>query len=444
MRVTVVGSGYVGLVAGACFADMGNNVYCIDKNPNRITDLEKGIIPIYEPGLEDIVINNYKEGRLKFSTNLNDGLKTAQFVFIAVGTPPNEDGSADLQHVISVAREIGQNINDYKVIVNKSTVPVGTADKVKETILEELKKRKVNIDFDVVSNPEFLKEGDAVNDFMKPDRVIIGAASDKAKNLMEELYSVFFRKSPRCIFMDVRSAEVTKYAANSMLATKISFMNEMSNLCEKVGADVEMVRVGIGADARIGYSFIYPGIGYGGSCFPKDVKAIIKTAKDYKYEMKILEAVEAVNNNQKHILSTKIMNYFDLHNETVKGKTIALWGLAFKPETDDMREAPSIEIIRDLVSAGAKIRVHDPKSMHESKKIFADILSSITFCEHNYEAVEGADVFAVLTEWHSFRQPDFERIKKLLKRPVIFDGRNMYNPAYVRSLGLEYFGIGRI
>jgi len=444
MRVTVVGSGYVGLVAGACFADMGNTVHCIDKNPNRIKDLQNGIVPIYEPGLENIVVRNYKEGRLKFSTNLNDGLKTAEFVFIAVGTPPSEDGSADLQHVISVAKEIGQNINDYKVIVNKSTVPVGTGDKVKQTIADELKKRNSNVQFDVVSNPEFLKEGDAVNDFMKPDRVVVGVSSEKAKLMMEELYSVFFRKSPRCIIMDVRSAEVTKYAANSMLATKISFMNEMSNLCEKVGADVEMVRIGIGADARIGYSFIYPGIGYGGSCFPKDVKAIIKTAKDYNYQMKILEAVEDVNESQKHVLSKKISNYFDLHNETLKGKTIALWGLSFKPETDDMREAPSVEIINDLVKAGAKIRVHDPKAMHESKKSLSDVIDHITFCDDSYDVFEGADAFAVLTEWHSYRQPDFKRIKELLKKPVIFDGRNMYNPVYVRSLGLEYFGIGRL
>ncbi len=444
MRVTVVGSGYVGLVAGACFADMGNTVYCIDKNPNRIKDLQNGIVPIYEPGLENIVVRNYKEGRLKFSTNLNDGLKTAEFVFIAVGTPPSEDGSADLQHVISVAKEIGQNINDYKVIVNKSTVPVGTGDKVKQTIADELKKRNSNVQFDVVSNPEFLKEGDAVNDFMKPDRVVVGVSSEKAKLMMEELYSVFFRKSPRCIIMDVRSAEVTKYAANSMLATKISFMNEMSNLCEKVGADVEMVRIGIGADARIGYSFIYPGIGYGGSCFPKDVKAIIKTAKDYNYQMKILEAVEDVNESQKHVLSKKISNYFDLHNETLKGKTIALWGLSFKPETDDMREAPSVEIINDLIKAGAKIRVHDPKAMHESKKSLSDVIDHITFCDDSYDVFEGADAFAVLTEWHSYRQPDFKRIKELLKKPVIFDGRNMYNPVYVRSLGLEYFGIGRL
>lgn len=443
MKITIVGSGYVGLVAGACFAEMGNDVYCIDKNARRVADLEAGIIPIYEPGLEDFVVRNHREGRLHFSTVLNDGLKSAEIVFIAVGTPPNEDGSADLQHVIAVAKEIGENLNEYKIIVDKSTVPVGTADRVRETIVAELRKRNVRIEFDVVSNPEFLKEGDAVNDFMKPDRVIIGADSKRAKETMEELYRVFFRKSPRCISMDVRSAEVTKYAANSMLATKISFMNEISNLCEKVGADVEMVRVGIGADARIGYSFIYPGIGYGGSCFPKDVKAIIKTAKDYGYEMEVLQAVESVNRKQKHLLAKKIKNYFDLHNEKLDDKTIAVWGLSFKPETDDMREAPSIEIIRDLVSEGATIKVHDPKAFPEAKRNFGDILDKIVFCENNYEAVEGADALAVLTEWHMYRQPDFERIKREMKKGVIFDGRNMYTPEYVKGLGLEYFGIGR-
>ncbi len=443
MRITVVGSGYVGLVAGACFADMGNDVYCIDKNPQRIDSLKKGIIPIYEPGLEQIVMKNHKDGRLHFTTNLNDGLKTAQFVFIAVGTPPAEDGSADLQHVLAVAREIGQNMNEYKIVVNKSTVPVGTGDRVKEAIKEELKKRNLNIEFDVVSNPEFLKEGDAVNDFMKPDRVVIGADSKKAREMMEELYSVFFRKSPRCITMDVRSAEVTKYAANSMLATKISFMNEISNLCEKVNADVEMVRVGIGADSRIGYSFIYPGIGYGGSCFPKDVKAIIRIGKDAGYDMKILQAVEDVNDAQKSVLFTKIKKYFELHDENLKGKTVAIWGLSFKPETDDMREAPSITIINALVKAGAKVRVHDPKAFEESKRIFADINSSIEYCENNYDAVKGADVLAVLTEWHLYRQPDFHRVKELLKKPAVFDGRNMFNPEYVRGLGLEYYGIGR-
>ncbi|MCG8569109.1 MAG: UDP-glucose/GDP-mannose dehydrogenase family protein [Spirochaetes bacterium] len=443
MRISVIGTGYVGLVVGTCFADMGNDVYCIDTNENRINDLKNGIMPIYEPGLDSLVIKNYNGGRLHFSTDIKDGLAGAEFIFIAVGTPPMEDGSADLQHVLAVAKQIGQNINNYKVIIDKSTVPVGTADKVREEIQKELDKRSVNIDFDVVSNPEFLKEGDAVNDFMKPDRVIIGADSDKAKDMMVNLYSVFFRQHPRCICMDVRSAEVTKYAANSMLATKISFMNEMSNFCEKVGADIENVRMGIGSDQRIGYSFIYPGIGYGGSCFPKDVKAIIKTSRENDYQMRLLESVEDVNNDQKSILANKIINYFDLHDESLQGKKIGLWGLSFKPETDDMREAPSIVIIEKLIKAGALIHAHDPKAIVEAKMRLGQYEDKIRYFEKPYDALEGCDVMALLTEWHLYRQPDFKKIKNLLIRPVVFDGRNQYSSAYLRENGFEYFGIGR-
>lgn len=443
MKITVIGSGYVGLVVGTCFADMGNDVHCIDKDENRIKKLKDGIIPIYEPGLERLVKKNYEGGRMHFTTNLKEGFDDAEFVFIAVGTPPMEDGSADLQHVLAVAKEIGQNMNNYKVIIDKSTVPVGTAEKVTETINAELKARNVDIDFDVVSNPEFLKEGDAVNDFMKPDRVIIGADSEKARKLMENLYSVFFRQHPRCIYMDVKSAEVTKYAANSMLATKISFMNEMSNFCEKVDADVEAVRMGIGADQRIGYSFIYPGVGYGGSCFPKDVKAIIKTAKENEYRMRLLEAVEEVNNDQKKVLFNKIKNYYDLQNETLKGKKIGIWGLSFKPETDDMREAPSLVIIEALINEGAIVHVHDPKAMHEAKMLLSDFEGKIKYFDNNYDALEGCDAFMLLTEWHLYRQPDFNKIKNILKSPLIFDGRNQYHQEYVKEIGFQYFSIGR-
>lgn len=444
MKITVVGTGYVGLVAGTCFSDMGNDVYCIDKNPKRIDDLKKGIVPIYEPGLAPLVKKNFEAGRLNFSMNLKDGFEEAEFIFIAVGTPPAEDGSADLQHVLAVADEIGQNLNNYKIIVNKSTVPVGTGDKVKERISQRLKDRGLeNLEFDVVSNPEFLKEGDAINDFMKPDRVVIGADSEKAKEMMQELYSVFFRQNPRCIVMDVKSAEVTKYAANSMLATKISFMNEISNLCDSVGADVEHVRIGIGADKRIGYSFIYPGIGYGGSCFPKDVKAIIRIGKKHGCDMKILQAVEDVNDKQKSILFQKMKSYFENKNETLKGKKIAIWGLSFKPETDDMREAPSKVIIRALIEAGATVAVHDPKAMDEARHNFEDIDKYITYCDTNYDTLKGADALALLTEWHSYRQPDFDKVKQLLNNPVIFDGRNLYQTDVLREMNFDYISIGR-
>ena len=444
MRIAVVGSGYVGLVVGTCFSDMGNDVYCIDNNEDRIKQLKQGMSPIYEIGLKELLNKNIEGERLHFTTKIATGIKDAQFIFIAVGTPPKADGSADLENVLAVAKEIGKNINDYKIVINKSTVPVGTADKVKEIIKNELIKRKKDIKFDVVSNPEFLKEGDAVQDFMKPERVIIGTDSELAKKMMKELYSAFFRQRPKVLIMDIRSAEVTKYAANSLLATKISFMNEMSNLCDKVGADIENVRIGIGSDRRIGYSFIYPGVGYGGSCFPKDVKAIINTAKDYDHEMKILKAVETVNERQKIILFNKIKKYFTSLNKDLKGMNIGIWGLAFKPGTDDMREAPSEVIIRALVEEGAKIHVHDPKAKEEAGRIFSDIINSISFYKNNYDALKDCDAMLLLTEWHIYRQPDFDKIKKLLKHPAIFDGRNLYNPEYIREMGFKYFGIGRI
>lgn len=443
MKIAVIGTGYVGLVLGTCFSDMGNDVWCIDKNEKRIDSLKKGIIPIYEKGLENLVKKNYNQKRLHFDTNLLDGLKEALFIFIAVGTPPNEDGSADLQHVLKVAEEIGKNIDEYKIIINKSTVPVGTAEKVKGEIDRQLQKRGISIDFDVVSNPEFLKEGDAVQDFMSPDRVIIGTSSEKAANYLKELYSVFFKQHPRIIFMDEKSAEVTKYASNAMLATKISFMNEMANFCEKVDADVEMVRLGIGADSRIGYSFIYPGIGYGGSCFPKDVKAIIHTAKKHDYDMRLLNAVEEVNNTQKIKLFNKIKKYFKDRNETLMGKRIAIWGLSFKPETDDMREAPSQVIIKCLLKEGALVQVHDQKALDEAKRFFKDFNGEIKYFENNYDCLIDCDAMALLTEWHIYRQPDFEKIKSNLKYPLIFDGRNQYDPVEMKNLGIEYYCIGR-
>jgi UDPglucose 6-dehydrogenase len=443
MKVAIIGSGYVGLVAGTCFAEMGNEVWCIDINDERIKNLKNGIIPIYEPGLDILVVKNYQGGRLKFTTSLSEGIKEALFVFIAVGTPPNEDGSADLQHVLGVASEIGREMQDYKIVIDKSTVPVGTADKVKAAIAAELKDRGVSIGFDVVSNPEFLKEGDAVNDFMHPDRVVIGTESDEVAHKMRELYSPFFRKNPRVLFMDVKSAEVTKYASNAMLATKISFMNEMANLCDRVGADVENVRLGIGADARIGYSFIYPGIGYGGSCFPKDVKAIIHTGEQNDYSMNLLKAVEAVNKEQKEVLFHKIKRYYASKGESLKDKTFAVWGLSFKPETDDMREAPSLVILRKLVAEGATIKAHDPKAVEEAKHLLADIADSVQFVNYNYDAVTGCDALILLTEWHMYRQPDFKRIKKNLAKPVLFDGRNQYDPVELSASGFSYISIGR-
>jgi UDPglucose 6-dehydrogenase len=443
MKITIVGSGYVGLVTGACFSEMGNDVICVDKNTERVENLKNSIVPFYEHGLEDLLKKNINDGRLVFSSDIGNSIKQSLFIFIAVGTPPNEDGSADLNNVIKVAEEIGKNINDYKIIINKSTVPVGTADKVKKVVVDEMKKRNVTHVFDVVSNPEFLKEGNAIEDFMKPDRVVIGTDSQKALELMEEIYSPFFRQRSRFVTMDIRSAEVSKYAANTFLATKISFINEMANLCEIVGADIEKVRIGMCSDQRIGYSFLYPGIGYGGSCFPKDIKALIRTAKEFKYEMKILESVEHVNQKQKSLLFEKMKKYFSSCNENLQNKVIGIWGLSFKPETDDVREAPSINIIKMLLDEGAVIKAHDPKAGEEIKKIFPSSGDRLQLFNNNYDAVKDCDALALLTEWRMYRLPDFDRMKTLMKKPVIFDGRNQYNPEFLNKSGFEYFSIGR-
>ncbi len=443
MKITIVGTGYVGLVTGACFAEMGSTVTCIDIDENKIENLKNGILPIYEPGLESIVIQNFKEGTLKFSTSLNRAAKESNIFFIAVGTPPDEDGSADLKYVLQVAKEIGQNINNYSVIVDKSTVPVGTADKVKSTIQAELDNRKVNIEFDVVSNPEFLKEGAAVNDFLKPDRIVIGVDSDRASKVMRRLYAPFSRNREKLISMNVRDAEMTKYTANSMLATKISFMNEISNICERLGVDVENVRKGIGSDSRIGYSFIYPGCGYGGSCFPKDVKALIKTSKDNGFEPDILNAVEKRNYFQKRLLSTKIIKKF---GKDLSGKIFCVWGLSFKPGTDDTREAPSIEIIKMLIDSGATIKAFDPVAKTQAKEQFPkDWFKSnlLTIEENQYNAVENADALILVTEWKTFRQPNFKLMLETMKESIIFDGRNQYDPEELIEKGFEYHGIGR-
>ncbi len=436
MRIAVVGTGYVGLVAGTCFADAGNDVICVDNDENKIDMLNSGQVPIYEPGLEEMVRRNVEQDRLKFTTDIKDAVEKSHIIFIAVGTPPKEDGSADLQHVLAVAKDIGTHMNGFKIIVNKSTVPVGTADKVKEEI-----KKHTKHDFAVVSNPEFLKEGAAIEDFMKPDRVVVGTDREDVAETMRNLYAPFVRTGKPIIIMDIRSAELTKYAANSMLATKISFINEIANLCEKVGADVEMVRKGIGADRRIGPYFIFPGTGYGGSCFPKDVKAIIRTANEHGMHLRILEAVEEVNNRQKTILIDKIMNYF---NNDVKGKTFTVWGLAFKPNTDDMREAPAIPLIRALVEKGAKVNAHDPEALKEAEWRFEDILGKgLTLFKKRYDALENSDALVIMTEWNEFREPDFYLIKEMLNTPVIFDGRNLYEPKRMARLGIDYFPIGR-
>ena len=439
MEVCVIGSGYVGLVAGACFADSGNDVICVDIDEKKIEDLKAGNIPIYEPGLDDLIKRSADEGRLSFTTDIAESVDKSSICFIAVGTPPGEDGSADLKYVLDVARSIGRHMNDYKVIVDKSTVPVGTAEKVKAAVGEELKKRGLSISFDVVSNPEFLKEGAAIDDFMKPDRVVIGADGDKAKEIMRDLYGPFVRTSDRIIIMDIASAEMTKYAANAMLATRISFMNDIANLCEKVGADVASVRKGIGSDKRIGYPFLFPGVGYGGSCFPKDVKALIKTANEYSYELKVLKSVEEVNENQKGVLVEKIINHFGAEKE-VKGKKFALWGLSFKPKTDDMREAPSEVIVKRLLDLGAQISAHDPVAMEEAEKIFGN---KITYHDKNYDALTGADALIIVTEWNEFRSPNFERMKLLMKTSLVFDGRNIYQPDEMKKLGFKYYCIGR-
>ena len=440
MNICVIGPGYVGLVTAACFAEMGNEVICVSRNEEKVQNLNNGVIPIYEPGLETLVKKNLNDGRLQFTTSLEDGIKNSLFVFIAVATPPDEDGSADLNHVLEVAKRIGQSLNEYKVIVDKSTVPVGTAEKVRAAIQSEIEKRGIEVEFDVVSNPEFLKEGDAISDFMKPDRVVLGTDNIRTAELVKELYAPFAREREKLIVMDIRSAEMTKYAANAMLATKISFMNEMANICERVGADVSMVRKGIGSDSRIGYHFIYPGVGYGGSCFPKDVQALIATSREAGYESKILTTVEEVNAAQKKVLSQKIINYFQ-DKGGLNGRKVAVWGLAFKPNTDDMREAPSIEIIKILTSEGARIQAHDPEAIKEAKRLFGED-QNVTFLENHYDTLKTADCMALITEWFLYRNPDFERMKRLLKSPTIFDGRNQYNPEKLRRLGFEYFGMG--
>lgn len=437
MNIAIVGTGYVGLVTGTCFAETGANVTCVDVNEEKIENLKKGIIPIYEPGLEDMVERNVKAGRLHFSISLVDCLDDVQIVFSAVGTPPDEDGSADLKYVLEVARTIGKHINKYTLVVTKSTVPVGTAKKVKAAILEELDKRGVNVEFDVASNPEFLKEGNAIDDFMSPDRVVVGVESERAKKLMSKLYKPFMYVNFRVIFMDIPSAEMTKYAANSMLATRISFMNDIANLCELVGADVTAVRDGIGSDSRIGRKFLYAGCGYGGSCFPKDVKALIKTAEQNGYNMQVLKAVEDVNERQKSILFDKLNRYFQ---GELKGKTIALWGLAFKPGTDDMREAPSLVLIEKLKAAGCHVRAFDPVAMNESKRRIGD---SVYYATDIYDAVLDADALMLVTEWKEFRMPNWKVIKKVMNHPAIFDGRNIFDADDVQENGFEYHCIGK-
>ncbi len=440
MNIAVVGSGYVGLVSGTCFSEMGNKVTCVDIDSKKIEKLNNGIIPIFEPGLETMVLKNIKNKNLFFTTNLGEAISDAEIVFIAVGTPMGDDGSADLKYVLAVAESIGQTIQKRLVVVDKSTVPIGTADKVKATIQAELVKRAVDIEFSVVSNPEFLKEGAAIADFMKPDRVVIGSDSDYAADLMKQLYHPFCMSHDRFIAMDVRSAEMTKYAANAMLATKISFMNEIANICEKVGADANQVRIGIGSDARIGYSFIYPGAGYGGSCFPKDVKALKKIAEENGYDAKLITSVEDVNDAQKLVISNKIINKY---GEDLTGLTFGLWGLSFKPGTDDMREAPSIYIIKELVKRGAKIQAYDPKAIEEAKECYLNEVENIEYCTSKYDVLKNATALILLTEWKEFRSPDFEEIKSQLKAPVIFDGRNQYNAFDLEGKGFEYYQIGK-
>jgi UDPglucose 6-dehydrogenase len=439
MKVTIFGTGYVGLVTGACLADVGNHVLCVDVDEAKIEGLKEGRIPIYEPGLEDIVRRNHESGRLSFTTDMDEAVAHGVFQFIAVGTPPDEDGSADLQHVLAVARTIGERFTDYRIVVDKSTVPVGTADRVRAEIEAALAARGARIEFDVVSNPEFLKEGAAIDDFMKPDRIVVGADNPRTLELLRVLYEPFNRKRDRMVAMDIRSAELTKYAANAMLATKISFMNELANLAEKVGADIEHVRVGIGSDPRIGYHFIYPGCGYGGSCFPKDVKALAHTAGSNGFEPELLNAVESVNERQKQRLFEKISAYYD---GRLQGRTVALWGLAFKPNTDDMREASSRTVMEALWTAGATVRAYDPQAAEEAARIYGE-REDLVLCSDQESALEGADCLVIVTEWREFRSPDFDLLRKRLAAPVIFDGRNLYDPDYVEGLGFEYYAIGR-
>lgn len=436
MKITIVGTGYVGLVTGTCFSEVGINVTCVDIDQKKIDGLKEGIMPIYEPGLETMVLKNVEKGRLSFSTNLKDSIQDSEAVFIAVGTPPGEDGSADLKYVLAVAREVGQYMNEYLVVVTKSTVPVGTAEKVKKAVSEELQKRNSELAFDVASNPEFLKEGAAIQDFLKPDRIVVGIETERAQKTMEKLYKPFLLNGHPIIFMDVPSAEMTKYAANSMLATKISFMNDIANLCEIMGADVNMVRKGIGSDSRIGTKFIYPGVGYGGSCFPKDVKALIKTAEENGYQMRVLQSVEDVNDDQKSVLVNKVKNHF---GNDLTGMTFAVWGLSFKPKTDDMREAPSIVIINQLLALGAQVKAFDPVAMEEAQR---DLGDTITYTKDEYEALVDADALLLVTEWPEFRVPNFAVVNKLLKNKIIFDGRNVYDQTEMSELGYTYYGIG--
>jgi UDPglucose 6-dehydrogenase len=439
LKVTLFGTGYVGLVTGTCLAEMGNHVLCVDVDAGKVARLKQGEVPIFEPGLAPMVERNHAAGRLDFTTDAAAGIAHGEVIFIAVGTPPDEDGSADLRYVLAVARSIGEHLNRYAVVVNKSTVPVGTADKVRATIAHTLGERGAVIPFDVVSNPEFLKEGDAVEDCLRPDRIVIGSSSERATAVLRKLYAPFNRNHDRTVVMDERSAELTKYAANAMLATKISFMNEIANIAERVGADIEHVRHGIGSDPRIGYHFIYPGAGYGGSCFPKDVQALERTARTVDYEARLLGAVEAVNRAQKGKLFELIERHY---GGQLKGKTVALWGLAFKPNTDDMREASSRRLMEQLWAAGATVRAFDPEARGETRRIYGE-RADLVLCEGAYEALEGADVLAIVTEWKAFRAPDFGRIRALLREPAIFDGRNLYDPAQVEEAGLAYYGIGR-
>ena len=433
MKICIIGTGYVGLVAGVCFAENGNDVICVDKDSKKIEGLKRGKVPIYEPGLEELLKRNTKKERLQFTTNLKKAVKESFIIFIAVGTPQDDDGSADLNHVLEVAALIGKAMNGYKIIATKSTVPVGTTNRVRDAIGKETEHP-----FNVASNPEFLKEGAAVNDFMKPDRIIIGTDNQEAADIMKELYSPFVRTGNPILIMDIESAEMTKYAANAMLATRVSFMNELANLCEKVGADISDVRKGMGTDPRIGYSFLFPGVGYGGSCFPKDVKAIIRTAEENNYDLNILKAVDLANTNQREILVKKIMEHF---GGNLKGRVIGIWGLSFKPNTDDIRDAPSLVIINRLLEVGARIKVYDPAAMDEVKKEFYD---RIKYSKKSYDALEGADALVLITEWNEFREPDFERILKLMNTPVVFDGRNIFNPRKLQEMGFTYYGVGRI
>jgi UDPglucose 6-dehydrogenase len=439
MRVTIFGSGYVGLVTGACLADAGNDVLCVDVDEKKIEGLKQGIVPIHEPGLDALIKGNIEAERLKFTTSAKEGVDHGLFQLIAVGTPPDEDGSADLKYVLAVARSIGEHMNEYRVVMTKSTVPVGTSDKVRAAVAEAQKKRGADVEYDVVSNPEFLKEGAAIEDFMRPDRVVVGTDNPRVTELLRALYDPFTRSREKLIIMDIRSAELTKYAANAMLATKISFMNELANLAERFGADIEKVRVGIGSDPRIGYHFIYPGLGYGGSCFPKDVQALARSARGVGYEPQLLNSVEAVNKAQKQVLFDKISRHF---GGDLRGKTFAMWGLAFKPGTDDMREAPSRVLLEQLWSAGARVRAFDPAAIKETRRIYGE-RADLALCNRAREALDGADALAIVTEWKEFRSPDFDYLKKQLKNPVIFDGRNLYDPAMMKKQGFTYYAIGR-